>query len=73
MKVFDQDRSKIDSYTKAGFFANIGEKDSAFQSLQRFYEEPNGMVYWLPHDPDLDNLRDDPRFKELLKKMNLLH
>jgi len=72
MKIFVRDSSRIDSYSKACFFAARGERDAAIQWLQRAYDELNGTMYWLPHDPFLDNLRDDPRFKELLKKMNLL-
>jgi tetratricopeptide (TPR) repeat protein len=70
-EAFEKERSNIDSYDKAAFFALIGEKDSAFQSLSEFYKEPNGMLLWLPHDPYLDNLRVDPRYNELLRKMNV--
>jgi tetratricopeptide (TPR) repeat protein len=71
IKAYEQNVSMINSYSKADFFALIGQKDSAFYWLQRFYREPTGEILWLPHDPFLDNLRDDPRFAELLKAVHL--
>ncbi|MDP2886249.1 MAG: protein kinase [Ignavibacteria bacterium] len=71
MNVFERDRSKINSLSKAGFFALLGEKDSAFQWLQRAYQDRGDIVVWLQNDPFLDTLRDDPRYRELLKAMNL--
>lgn len=50
--------------------AALDEKDQAFEWLERAYEERN-LVVWLKVEPLLDNLRDDPRFVELLKKMGL--
>jgi len=71
MKAYEQNVSMMNSYSKAEFFALLGQKDSAFHWLQRFYREPSGDIIFLPHDPFLDNLRDDPRFGELLKAMHL--
>ena len=72
MAAYDQVRSKMSPYSNATFYALLGDKDSAFQWLQRAYQEPSGEMLWFPNDPFMDNLRDDPRFKELLKRMNLL-
>ena len=73
IQAYERGRSSpnFNDYTKAGFFALIGEKDSAFYWLERFYRDPSGELSWIRSDPGLDNLRDDPRFKALLKKMNL--
>jgi eukaryotic-like serine/threonine-protein kinase len=60
------------AYGKAMFFALLGQKDSAFKWLEEFYREPSGELPWIRNDPWLDSLRGDPRFKQLLKKMNLL-
>ena len=57
---------------KATWFGFLGQKDSAFSWLERFSQSPSGEILFIRHDPWLDNLRDDPRFKELMKKMNLL-
>jgi hypothetical protein len=70
---FNRNRVQLerDPYTMSTFYALTGQKDSAFVWLGRFYKEPNGSLYWFSHDHFLDGLRDDPRFKVLLRKMNL--
>ncbi len=53
------------------YYAMLGEKEQAFGWLDKHYERgPEGWEY-LKIDPALDNLRTDPRFIELLKKMGL--
>ena len=52
-------------------YAMIGEKELALLWLDKAYKERSS---WLPEtnvDPVWDNLRDDPRFAGLLKRMNL--
>ena len=39
--------------------------------LWKAYEEDDHNVVVISLDPLFDNLRDEPRFKELLRKMNL--
>jgi hypothetical protein len=53
-------------YNLACYDAAAGSKDTAFEHL-RTAVELNGdqVMNWLPHDSDLDPLRDDPRFAEL--------
>ena len=70
-KAFDSTRQYQGDYSMAQWFALQGQKDSAFYWLDRFYRHPTGELGWTPHDPFLDNLKDDPRFNELLKKMNM--
>ncbi|SPF48858.1 hypothetical protein SBA4_40022 [Candidatus Sulfopaludibacter sp. SbA4] len=50
-------------------YAALGDRDSAFQWLNRAYE--NRQVWFLKVHPMLDPLRGDPRFTELLKKAGL--
>jgi tetratricopeptide (TPR) repeat protein len=54
----------------ATFYALAGENDKAMHWLERAYElrDPN-LPYLL--EPEWDALRNDPRFQELAKKMNL--
>ena len=51
-------------------YIGLGQKDQAFAWLERAYEErsafqPNFMV-----EPIFDSLRSDPRFQDLLRRMN---
>jgi hypothetical protein len=51
--------------------ANRNDLDRVFASLDRAGQVHDGWVAWLPLDPLLKNLRDDPRYKAFLRKMNL--
>jgi TolB-like protein/tetratricopeptide (TPR) repeat protein len=52
-------------------YAGLGDKDQAFAWLDRAYEERTVMLPVIYADPKYDNLRSDPRFAELLSRMNL--
>jgi tetratricopeptide (TPR) repeat protein len=47
----------------------LGEKDKAFEWLEKAYEER--FVIQIKVDPQFDPLRSDPRFTDLLRRMNL--
>ena len=51
-------------------YSALGNKDKAFEYLDKAYEAYDSWLFQL-HDPVWDLLRDDPRFKALLKKMGL--
>lgn len=56
----------------ASLYALIGDKVSAFKWLDRAYEERDGVVLLqLKGDPSFKNLRGDPRFAALLRRMGL--
>jgi adenylate cyclase len=55
----------------AGVYAFRGEKDHAFEWLDRAYEARDEDLYFLKGDPLFKNLEGDPRYKAFLKKMNL--
>ncbi len=48
----------------------LGEKDQAFEWLERSYQERD-LGAWLRVELQWDPLRDDPRFTDLLRRMNL--
>jgi TolB-like protein/Tfp pilus assembly protein PilF len=52
-------------------YAGLGEKDEAFRSLEKAIELRAPFVTLLKVDPRFDSLREDPRFPQLLHKMNL--
>jgi adenylate cyclase len=58
-----------DSYAPARVFAYMNKKEEAFHWLDKAYQEKFGM-YHVQTDRLMVNLRSDPRFRELLKKMN---
>ncbi len=55
----------------AGFYAVLGEKDQAFELLEKAYEERAELMLYLKVDPLFDNLRSDPRFADLARRVGL--
>ena len=55
----------VPPYDRALVHAGLGDRDAAFSWLERAREERYGSLILLPIDPDLDPLRDDPRFARL--------
>lgn len=56
----------------ASVYALAGDKDNAFQWLDKAYSERDGEeITLLRCDPTYKNLRADPRFNELLRRMGL--
>jgi len=49
----------------------LGDNDRAIEWLERAYEERSDHVPYLQANPRLDPLRSDPRFQEILRRMNL--
>jgi TolB-like protein/Tfp pilus assembly protein PilF len=61
-------RLKLYPYFVAGFFAELGEKDEAFATLNEALETKDQHVAWMKVDPYMDPLRNDPRFREVLRR-----
>ena len=55
----------------ARIYAGIGEKDRAFEWLERAYDERIWLLGMLAADPMFDPLRSDPRYTDLIRRMNL--
>lgn len=51
-------------------YAGLGDKDKAFQWLDKAYNEHSGDMNLLKVNPTWDPLRSDPRFQDLLRRMN---
>jgi TolB-like protein/Flp pilus assembly protein TadD len=52
-------------------YAFRGNKDRAFEWLERAYAKRDSDLYYVKGDPLLRNLETDPRYKAFLRKMNL--
>jgi serine/threonine-protein kinase len=57
-----------DPYGVADAYAKLGETDKAFRWLERTYAEQIPMAF-LMVDPDLDKLRSDPRYTDLVHRI----
>ncbi len=54
----------------AVIYARLGDKDQAFAWLEKAYKEHDRLIYLMKVSPSYDLLRDDPRFQDLLRRMN---
>jgi len=59
------------AYFIAGAHASRGKTDAAFQWLDRAYVQKDFLLEYIKGEPLLKSLVADPRYKALLKKMNL--
>lgn len=55
----------------AGVYAGLGDKDAAFRLLFKSVDERIDWPIFIKADPLFDSLHSDPRWAELLRRMNL--
>ena len=58
-------------YFLAGIHIGLGENDRAIEYLEKSWEEHSHWLIYLPMDPSMDSLREDPRFQNLLRRVGL--
>ncbi|MFQ5816610.1 MAG: protein kinase [Terriglobia bacterium] len=51
-------------------YIGLGDKEKAFEWLEKAYEERSMRLVFLKEGPRFDSLRSDPRFQDLLRRMN---
>jgi len=59
----------VDAYYMALLLDALGDRDQAFQELERAYHEKSVALFMLDVDPKLDDLRQDARFGALREKI----
>ena len=64
-----QNRTYLSPFWKAIIFAGLDERGAALDWLEKAYQERDVWLVWLKVDPRLDNLRSQPRFKNLLRRV----
>jgi len=63
----------VDAYQIAAIDAALGNKSAALDELEKAYQERSWYLLWLAVDPQLDTLRSEPRFNDLLHRVGLAH
>jgi serine/threonine-protein kinase len=61
----------VSPYNFAIIYTGLGDKDRAFEWLARAIEERTLIIHHLKSRPLFDPLRSDPRYADLLRRMNL--
>ena len=60
----------VSPYIIATIYAGLGQKDRAFEFLEKAYlERALDLTWFLKADPRIDSLRSDPRFQSLLRRV----
>jgi Tfp pilus assembly protein PilF len=74
-RTFDAIKSRPDvfmpKYNEAKYYIAAGNKDRAFQLLDGALADDSFNIALLKVDPELDSLREDPRFEQLVVKAGL--
>ena len=52
-------------------YTGLGDRNSAFQWLEKAYGDRTEFLGWIKVDQRLDGLRPDPRFSELMRRVGL--
>ncbi len=63
--------SYVSPYTIAGSYADMGDKERAFEWLNIAYQEHDILLYSVRVDFSFDGLRSDSRYAELVRKIGL--
>jgi TolB-like protein/DNA-binding winged helix-turn-helix (wHTH) protein/Tfp pilus assembly protein PilF len=61
----------LSPYNIAGFYAELDDRDAAFEWLERAFRERDSELVSLNVDPTFDSLRADARFADLLRRIGL--
>ncbi|MEO8572932.1 MAG: winged helix-turn-helix domain-containing protein [Pyrinomonadaceae bacterium] len=74
LKEFDPHTGKqpVSQIETALIYTALGEKDRAFEWLEKAYDERAWQLGFLKVEPIFDPLRDDPRLADLMRRVNLV-
>ncbi|HLW53076.1 MAG TPA: tetratricopeptide repeat protein [Candidatus Angelobacter sp.] len=53
-------------------YAGLGDKDQALAWMEKAYEERADLLTWLNVEPMMDDVRGDPRFLNLIRRIGLV-
>lgn len=65
-------RKYVSPYSMLVIHLALGPKERVFELLEQLYEECNDWLVWLKVSPELKSVRNDPRFKDLLRRVGFL-
>ncbi len=60
----------VPPYNMAMIEAGLGENDRAFGWLEKAFKERNSHLNYVKVDPAFEDMRSDPRFPDLLRRLN---
>jgi TolB-like protein/DNA-binding winged helix-turn-helix (wHTH) protein/Tfp pilus assembly protein PilF len=63
--------SRYIPFNTAQVYVALGEKDKAFEILERAVERPDILMLYLKCEPGFDSLHSDPRWEPLIRRLNI--
>ena len=64
-------KKQATAYHIAGVYTGLGEREQAFEWLEKSFQDRFSLLPIIRWHPQFEPLRDDPRFRDLLRRMNL--
>jgi adenylate cyclase len=64
-----QKRRFVSTAARVYVYAGLGDKDKAFEWLEKAYQERSDTLAWFRNDPESKGLQSDPRFAALMRKV----
>ncbi|PYX35565.1 MAG: hypothetical protein DMG74_01175 [Acidobacteria bacterium] len=65
------EQSDISPYQIASYYSILDKKNESFKWLNKAFDSHDALLVAVKTDSDFDNLHSDPRFADLLRRMNL--
>ncbi len=59
----------VSTISRVYVYAGLGDKDKAFEWLEKAYQERSDSLAWFRFDPESKGLQSDPRFAALMRKV----
>ena len=70
-KALEASKKEGDAVEVASLYSLLGERDQAMLWLEKAYRQRSPIIEFLKERSEFDNLRSDPRFRELLRRVGL--
>jgi hypothetical protein len=53
-------------------YIGLDEREQALNLLEKAYHQHSAMMAWLKADPRFDNIRQEPRFQDLMRRVGVI-
>ena len=61
----------MDPYFVALMYLGLGQKDQAFEWLEKAYDYGSIALNWSNIEPRLDSIHSDPRYQQFVRRIGL--
>jgi eukaryotic-like serine/threonine-protein kinase len=69
-QILKNPQANVPDYMAARLHALLGQTNDAFASLEKAYAAREGAMVYLKSDPVMNALRSDPRYQEMVRRLN---